>query len=122
VTISWVSDSEGLSLFSNVFYLLTRQTRQYPLRDFEHINLNQRILSHMAFLDRPVAECSDSPIVGMLTISAFTTSKKTITPLAGEWIIMQEWLQTYAVEAYRLGRFSLSPGLDKQVKQKIGAG
>ena len=75
------------------------ETRQYALRDLWDIHPSQRILNHIAFLDRPVAESSDSPIIGMLGVSTLAAGKEGIDTLASERVTIQKWLQANPIES-----------------------
>jgi len=61
----------------------------------------------VVFFNRPIAEGPDGSVVSVLAVTALSTGQEGIDPLTGERVIAQEWLQTYAVEPYRLRRDAL---------------
>jgi len=61
----------------------------------------------MVFFDSPVTERTNCSIIGVLPVGALSTGQEGINPLAGEWIVVKEWLQANPIKPYRLWRDAL---------------
>ena len=73
-----------IRLFNQVLYLLVRQAGQYYPGHLRRVNFNDRVFFDVVLAKKPIAESSNSSVVGVLAIAACELGQEEVNVGVGE--------------------------------------